>query len=69
MNTETKNNEILEQEELDHINSEDYQKILDEEQKAFEEGVDDDEPIVEMEEEDINDQTLKFLKNRAERKK
>lgn len=69
MNTETKNNEILEQEELDHINSEDYQKILDEEQKAFEEGVDDDEPIMEMEEEDINDQTLKFLKNRAERKK
>jgi hypothetical protein len=64
--------EHLLQEELNNelVNdkmSEDYQSAIDEELSAFENGIDDDEPIVEMEESDINDQTNKFLSLRDKR--
>ena len=50
------------------VDSEDYLQVLNEEQEAFEQGViEDDEPIVEMEEEDINQQTIEFLKLRGKR--
>lgn len=61
--------ENLLQEELNNevVNdkmSEDYQNTINEELSAFENGVDDDEPVVEMEESDINDQTNEFLRLR-----
>ena len=64
--------EHLLQEELNNelVNdkmSEDYQNTVDEELSAFENGIDDDEPVVEMEESDINDQTSKFLSLRDKR--
>ncbi len=64
--------EHLLQEELNNelVNdkmSEDYQNTIDEELSAFENGINDDEPIVEMEESDINDQTNKFLSLRDKR--
>ena len=50
------------------VDSEDYLQVLNEEQEAFEQGViEDDEPIVEMEEEDINQQTIEFLKLRGKK--
>ena len=69
MNNNTTNQSILEQEEIiDTVNSEDYQNVLNEEQEAFENGIDtNDEYDIEMEEEDINDQTLKFLKLRGKK--
>lgn len=43
--------------------SEDYLQTINEEQEAFEQGViENDEPIVEMDEESINQQTMEFLK-------
>lgn len=73
MNTEKLNQEVLNEEVVEEIidttDSEDYQEILNDEQEAFEAGVDDDEPDVEMIEEHINEQTLAFLKLRGERKK
>lgn len=63
---------LLREEELNNelVNdkmSEDYQNAIDEELSAFENGIDDDEPIVEMEKSDINDQTNKFLSLRDKR--
>lgn len=53
-------------EEFDNIYaeqiSEDYLQSLNEEQEAFEQGVIDDDPVVEMDEESINQQTMEFLK-------
>lgn len=71
MNTEKLNQEILSEEEVvDTVNSEDYQNVLNEEQEAFENGVDiDEDPDIEMEEDDINKQTLEFLKLRGKGKK
>ena len=43
--------------------SEDYLQTTNEEQEAFEQGViENDEPVVEMDEESINQQTMEFLK-------
>lgn len=43
--------------------SEDYLQTINEEQEAFEQGViENDEPVVEMDEESINQQTMEFLK-------
>ena len=43
--------------------SEDYLQTINEEQEAFEQGViENDEPIVEMDEESTNQQTMEFLK-------
>lgn len=43
--------------------SEDYLQTINEEQEAFEQGViENDEPIVEMDEESVNQQTVEFLK-------
>lgn len=43
--------------------SEDYLQTINEEQEAFEQGViENDEPIVEMDEESVNQQTMEFLK-------
>ena len=43
--------------------SEDYLQTINEEQEAFEQGViENDEPIVEMDEEITNQQTMEFLK-------
>ena len=63
--------EALLQEELkNEVNdqmSEDYQSQIDAELEAFENGIDDDEYTVEMDENDINDQTNKFLNLRAKK--
>lgn len=70
MNTIELNNEILNEEVIDDIvDSEDIQDVLNAEQEAFEEGIDDDEPDLDMDEEDINQQTLEFLKLRGKGKK
>lgn len=43
--------------------SEDYLQTINEEQEAFEQGaIENDEPIVEMDEESTNQQTMEFLK-------
>lgn len=69
MNTTELNNEILNEEVIDDVvDSEDIQNVLDAEQKAFEDGIDDDDPDLDMDEEDINQQTLEFLKLRGKGK-
>lgn len=69
MNTVELNNEILNEEVIDEVvDSEDFQEVLDAEQAAFEEGIDDDDPDLDMDEEDINQQTLEFLKLRGKGK-
>lgn len=69
MNKETLNQDILKQEEvIDTVDSEDYQNVLNEEQEAFENGIEDDIYDIEMEEDDINKETLMFLKSRGKRK-
>lgn len=69
MNKETLNQDILKQEEIiDTVDSEDYQNVLNEEQEAFENGIEDDIYDIEMEEDDINNETLMFLKSRGKRK-
>lgn len=69
MNKETLNQDILKQEEvIDIVDSEDYQNVLNEEQEAFENGIEDDIYDIEMEEDDINSETLMFLKSRGKRK-
>lgn len=66
---ENKKTEEIE-EIVETINSEDYQSVLEEEQEAFENGlVIEDEPNIEMDEEEISKQTKEFLKLRAKRKK
>lgn len=68
MNT-TNLNETLTEEVLDIVNSEDYQKTLDEEQEAFENGIEEsDDPDIELDEEEIEKQTIEFLKLRGKRK-
>lgn len=69
MNKETLNQDVLKQEEvIDTVDSEDYQNVLNEEQEAFENGIEDDIYDIEMEEDDINNETLMFLKSRGKRK-
>ena len=47
--------------------SENHLAELNDENEAFENGIDDDEPVVEMEQADIDEQTIEFLKNRGKR--
>ena len=69
MNTTELNNDILNEEVTDDIiDSEDFQEVLNDEQTAFENGVDDDDLDLDMSEEDINQQTLEFLKLRGKGK-
>jgi len=61
---------FLEEELKNEVNdqmSEDYQSEINAELEAFENGIDDNEHIVEMDENDINDQTNKFLNLRAKK--
>jgi hypothetical protein len=63
---------ILQEELQNEVNdqmSEDYQSKIDAELEVFENGIDDDEPVIEMEEDDIDDQTNEFLNLRAKRQK
>ena len=65
--------ENLLQEELNNeVNdqmSEDYQSKINAELEAFENGIDDDESIINMDDSDINDQTMKFLAHRDKKQK
>lgn len=67
MNTEKINQEIINEEVVEDINSEDYQKVLNDEQEAFENGIEDDTVDLDMDEEDINQQTMEFLKSRGKK--
>lgn len=71
MNTENLNQEVLneelEQVEFDNTNSEDYQNVLNAEQEAFENGIDDEDVDLDMDEEHINEQTKKFLELRVKK--
>ena len=68
MNTEKINQEVLNDSIVDDVDSEDYQNILNIEQEVFEDGIDiDDIPELEMEEDDINEQTKIFLKLRGKK--
>lgn len=68
MNTEKINQEVLNDNIVDDVDSEDYQDVLNTEQEVFEDGIDiDDIPELEMEEDDINEQTEMFLKLRGKK--
>ena len=59
-------NDIVNNSEIDSIS---YQDVLNEEQIALENGIYDDEYIIKMTKETIDEQTIKFLKLRDNRKK
>lgn len=56
--------EELENEIVNDNISSDYHQAINEEQEAFEQGIDDDEFVMDMSEDDINNETMNFLKLR-----
>lgn len=67
MNTDKINQEKIEDKIVNDVDSEDYQEVLNAEQKAFEDGIEDEDPDLDMDEEDINQQTMEFLKSRGKK--
>lgn len=56
--------EELENEIVNDNISSDYHQAINEEQEVFEQGIDDDEFVMDMSEDDINNETMNFLKLR-----
>ena len=67
MNTDKINQEKIEDKIVNDVDSEDYHEVLNAEQKAFEDGIEDEDPDLDMDEEDINQQTMEFLKSRGKK--